>query len=91
MPPQALLLAVTPEETGAWSWEKLLGILNDTLLRAKLRAVEPRLLDTLQRPDTGVLLPAILSTFSQYGLDISLDYRLNVAFYENNLPLSTIG
>jgi hypothetical protein len=91
MPPQALLLAVTPEETGTWTWEKLLGILNDTLLRAKLRAVEPQLLDTLERPDTGVLLPAILSTFSQYGLDISLDYRLNVAFYENNLPLSTIG
>ncbi len=91
MPPQALLLAVTPEETGAWGWDKLLGILNDTLQRAKLRAVEPQLLDTLQRADTGVLLPAILSTFSQHGLDISLDYRLNVAFYENSLPLSSIG
>lgn len=91
MPPQALLLAVTPIENGAWNWEKLLGILNDTLLRAKLRAVEPQLLDTLQKPETGVLLPAILSTFSQYGLDISLDYRLNVAFYEHNLPLSSIG
>jgi hypothetical protein len=91
MPPQALLLAVTPQETGAWSWEKLVGILNDTLLRAKLRAVEPQLLDKLQRPDTGVLLPAVMSEFSQYGLDISLDYRLNVGFFENNLPLSSIG
>jgi hypothetical protein len=90
MPPQALLLAVSPIEAGAWSWDSLVGILNDTLLRAKLRAVEPQLLDTLQRPDTGVLLPAILSTFSQFGLDISLDYRLNVAFYENNLPLTSI-
>jgi hypothetical protein len=90
MPPQALLLAVSPDENGEWGWDQLVGILNDTLLRAKLRAVEPQLLDTLQRPDTGVLLPAILSTFSQFGLDISLDYRLNVDFYEANLPLTSI-
>lgn len=91
MPPQALLLAVTPEEKGNWSWDELVGILNDTLLRAKLRAVEPRLLDKLKTPDIGVLLPAIISTFSQQDLDISLDYRNNVAFYENNIPLTVIG
>lgn len=91
MPPQALLLAVTPEEKGRWSWDELTGILNDTLLRAKLRAVEPRLLDQIKKPDTGVLLPALISTFSQQGLDISLDYRNNVSFYENNLPLTSIG
>jgi hypothetical protein len=91
MPPQALLLVVTPEEKGKWSWDDLTGILNDTMLRAKLRAVEPRLLDQIKKPDTGVLLPAIISTFSQHGLDISLDYRNNVAFYENNLPLTSIG
>jgi hypothetical protein len=91
MAPQALLLAVTPQEKGHWTWEDLVGILNDTLLRTKLRAVEPQLLDTLKRADTGVLLPAIISVYSQQGLDISLDYRNNVAFYENNLPLSSIG
>ena len=83
--------AVTPQEKGHWTWEDLVGILNDTLLRTKLRAVEPQLLDTLKRADTGVLLPAIISVYSQQGLDISLDYRNNVAFYENNLPLSSIG
>jgi len=91
MAPQAILLAVTPNETGKWSWEELVGILNDTLLRAKLRAVEPALLDQLKKPETGVLLPGIISPFTQQGLDISLDYRNNIDFYETNLPLSTLG
>jgi len=91
MPPQAILLAVTPNETGKWSWEKLVGILNDTLLRAKLRAVEPALLDQLKKPETGVLLPGVISTFTQQGLDISLDYRNNWDFFEHNLPLNNLG
>ncbi|HEX5171078.1 MAG TPA: hypothetical protein VFW11_18005 [Cyclobacteriaceae bacterium] len=89
--PQALLLAVTPQETGNWSWDKLVGILNDTLMRAKLRAIEPALLDTQNRPELGVLLPAILSTYSQQGTDISLDYRNNIHFYAENLPLTALG
>ena len=89
--PQALLLAVTPQETGSWSWEELVGILNDTLLRAKLRAIEPALLDTQKKPELGVLLPAIMSTYSQQGLDISLDYRNNISYYAENLPLNALG
>ena len=89
--PQALLLAVTPQETGHWSWDALVGILNDTLLRAKLRAIEPALLDTQKKPELGVLLPAIMSTYSQHGLDISLDYRNNISYYAENLPLTALG
>jgi predicted nucleic acid-binding Zn-ribbon protein len=89
--PQALLLAVTPQETGNWSWDKLVGILNDTLLRAKLRAIEPALLDTQTKPELGVLLPAIMSTYSQQGLDISLDYRNNIHYYAENLSLTALG
>jgi hypothetical protein len=89
--PQALLLAVTAQETGNWSWDELVGILNDTLLRAKLRAIEPGLLDKQKKPELGVLLPAIISTYSQQGLDISLDYRNNVAYYAENLPLTALG
>jgi hypothetical protein len=91
MAPQALLLAVTPEETGRWDWKKLTGILNDTFLRAKLRAVEPKLLDSLNKPELGVLLPAVLANFSQFDMDISLDYRMNVAFYENSIPLTAVN
>lgn len=57
-PPQVLLLAVTPEITGQWSWAKLEGILHDTLDRARQRAVEP---DLLNGTAYGHLLPAVLS------------------------------
>lgn len=86
-PPQALLLAVTPEETGAWSWDALVGILNDTLLRAKLRAVEPQLLDGLDNPQLSVLLPALLANFSKYDLDFALDYKLNLEFFSQRTPI----
>lgn len=86
-PPQTLLLAVTPVEKGSWDWDALVGILNDTLLRAKLRAIEPALLDKVDKPETGVLLPALLASFSQYDLDIALDYRMNVDFLEEKIPI----
>jgi hypothetical protein len=91
MAPQALLLAVTPEEKGKWSWDELVGIVNDTFLRAKLRAVEPRLLDTINKPETGVLLPALLAEFSKNDLDFSLDYARNVGYMVDNIPLSAIS
>ncbi len=33
--------------SGTWSWEALLAIVRDTMLRAKLRAVEPDMLDKI--------------------------------------------
>jgi hypothetical protein len=57
-PPQVCLLAVTPEIAGNWSWEKLMGILQDTFARAKQRAVEP---DQLGDTAYGHLLPAIIT------------------------------
>jgi hypothetical protein len=72
-PPQALLLAVTPEETGSWSWDDLVGILNDTLQRAKRRAVEP---DQLEKQSAvwNAFAPALVSEFSTIQqADVSLD------------------
>jgi hypothetical protein len=89
-PPQALLLAVTPQLKGHWTWDDLVGILNDTLLRAKLRAVEPQLLDKLDKAEVGVLLPAILADFSQYDLSVALDYRLNIPFVYEAAPVMTV-
>lgn len=91
MAPQALLLAVTPVETGKWSWDSLVGIVNDTFLRARLRAVEPALSDSANSPDVGVLLPALISNFSKHDLDFSLDYARNIAFMESNIPLTNIN
>ncbi len=87
VPPQALLLAVTPQEKGHWSWDEIVGILNDTLQRAKLRAVEPQLLDTLDKAEIGVLLPAILADFSQYDLNVALDYRMNIHYVYQTAPI----
>ena len=71
-PPQAMLLAVTPEVTGTWTWEKLMGILNNTLDRAKLRAIEPEHIDDSA---FSQLLPAVLSAVSSSpGATISTDY-----------------
>jgi hypothetical protein len=62
-PPQALLLAVTPEITGKWTWDKLVGILQNTFHRAQLRAVEP---DQLADTAFGHLLPAILTPVASH-------------------------
>ena len=89
MPPQALLLAVTPKVTGHWDWNNLVGILEDTLLRSKLRAVEPRLLDGESSAELNVLLPAVLASFSEYDLDVALDYRLNLSSVVAQSPIKT--
>lgn len=60
-PPQVCLLAVTPEVTGSWTWDKLVGILHDTLKRAKQRAVEPEQLGDAPDKPYGHLLPAIIA------------------------------
>lgn len=72
-PPQTLLLAVTPEETGSWEWDELLGILSDTLRRAKRRAVEPAQLEKLGST-WNALAPALVSEFSTlFKNEVSLD------------------
>jgi hypothetical protein len=76
VPPQTLLLAVTPEETGAWSWEALVGTLHDTLARAKRRAVEPSQLEN-KGLVWNALAPALVSEFSTLAAaDVSLDLML---------------
>ena len=90
MPPQALLLAVTPVVTGHWNWDDLVGTLNDTLLRAKLRAVDTNLLDGINKPEVSVLLPALLANFTQSDLDISLDMRTNVSEFNSQMPITSI-
>ena len=76
-PPQALLLAVTPHETGSWSWDDLVDSVLDTFRRAKLRAVEPDAIGDL--PGIGTLLPAVVAEFSTSAAGVSLDYAMMVA------------
>ncbi len=79
-PPQALLLAVTPEETGSWNWDDLVGTLADTLRRAKRRAVEPEQLEKLGLV-WNALAPALVSEFSaREESDVSLDMMRMLEF-----------
>jgi hypothetical protein len=75
-PPQSLLLAVAGEGRERWSFDELLGIIRDTMLRAKLRAVEPDMLDTV--PGVTTLLPATVAEFSTSPGALSLDFGLAV-------------
>jgi hypothetical protein len=89
-PPQAILLAVPPQVKGQWDWNSLVGILTDTLQRAKLRAVEPALLASVDKVEVNVLLPALLSNFTQNDLDISLDFRINQKFVSQSFPVAPV-
>jgi hypothetical protein len=71
------LVAITPLETGHWSWDNLVTTVLDTLERAKLRAVEPDMIDTLTR--VAPLLPATIAEFTTGKSTINLDYARNLA------------
>jgi hypothetical protein len=76
-PPQVVLLAVTPHETGSWAWDDLVDSVLDTFRRAKLRAVEPDTIGDLA--GIGTLLPAVMAEFSTSPASVSLDYSMVVA------------
>ena len=75
-PMQSLLLAVAGDDEDQWSWEALIAIVRETVLRAKLRAVEPDMLDKI--PGVTTLLPATMAEFSTWPGALSLDFALSV-------------
>ncbi|MBX3252644.1 MAG: hypothetical protein KF862_00780 [Chitinophagaceae bacterium] len=85
MPPQSLLLAVTPVTTGKWVWEDLVVTLLDTLEMAKNRAVEP---DHVDQSALSHILPGILSEVAPpqmgnipdanpLGVQVVMDFAFN--------------
>jgi hypothetical protein len=72
--PQALLLAVPPNADGRWRWPELVGTVTDTFDRARLRAIEP---DIIQSSALFQALPMTLMPFTEiHGLGSTF---LNVA------------
>jgi hypothetical protein len=71
-PPQCLLLAISPTLQGAWTWNNLVGIVNDTLNRAKQRAVEPDII--AEKSGLSQLLPAVTTVHSNEKINISVRY-----------------
>lgn len=84
VPPQSLLLAVSPVLTGAWKWEDLVYTLLDTLEIAKNRAVEP---DHIDKSALSHILPGVLSEVAPpqvgdvdanpLGVQVAMDFAFN--------------
>jgi hypothetical protein len=74
--PQALLLAVAPKQTGRWALTDLIAILEDTIDRARLRAVEP---DDVKSPYFQ-LLPPIVASFDDSRLMAAAKFSGAIAF-----------
>jgi hypothetical protein len=68
--PQALLMAVSPDERQFWDDEALEAVVNETLDMAKARAVD---LESIG--DLGQLLPALLFPFNADGETVSLQFE----------------
>ena len=89
MPPQSLLLAVTPQITGSWKWEDLVFTLIDTLEMAKNRAVEP---DHIDKSELSHILPGVLSEVAppqtaDIGDDNPLGVQVVMDFSFNQQPI----
>ncbi|MCA1802083.1 MAG: hypothetical protein LC662_06455 [Rhodothermaceae bacterium] len=70
--PNAMLLAIEPTGSKKWNWDILFGILDDTLRRAKSRAVEPAHL--LEDVALDTLSPMTVANFDLHQTGVSLDY-----------------
>ena len=74
-PPQAWLLVVPPEQTGAWDWADIVDAVHETLDGARLRAVEP---DQLDGTAWARFLPAVVTATALHPITIAIDYgRVN--------------
>jgi hypothetical protein len=78
-PPQSWLLAVPAVVDGAWSWDDLLGAVNDTLDSAKLRAIEPVHLDSTAY---DALVPATHSPYTYPEISISNNLLRNARIFD---------
>lgn len=78
-PPQVILLAVPPAQTGRWHWNDLVDTLNETLAMAKKRAVEPQQLD-----NTGYaqFLPATMMAVTLYWITVATNLASNNLVYD---------
>ena len=74
-PPQVMLLAVCPSESGNWRWEYLTLTIFETIERAKKRLVTFEQLK--QNPALDHLLPAVVAPLDRGNLHPNLDLGRN--------------
>lgn len=85
-PPQVWLLALAARMNGHWSWDELLGAVNDALESAKRRAVEP---DHVLASRYGWLLPATYAAYTFPEISMSNAYLRNVRIYDHVVTKAT--
>jgi hypothetical protein len=73
MPPQALLLAVSPNLDGHWEWDELVATIRDTMELARVRALEPE--QIAATPYFHVLPAALLQFATGGGLSTLLSHN----------------
>jgi hypothetical protein len=75
--PQSIILAVTPQIKNYWLWNDLMDTLNETVDMAKIRAVEP---DMIQDSPLSQVLPAVVAQMNGDGSNTSpsLDFARNI-------------
>lgn len=71
--PQSLLLVTPAAATGRWEWTDLVGALHEALDLARLRALEPDLLD---RTVYARVLPATVATLTVHPVTIAMNFAL---------------
>ena len=81
-PPQAILLALPAQFTGAWKWDDLVDALQETLDLARSRAVEPQQID---QTALSVFLPATIMATTWRPVTIAADLSL-VNQYVGKIP-----
>lgn len=74
-PAQSMILAVSPNLNGSWSWEDLVATLTETLDMAKKRAVEPAQLDN---ESYAQLLPAVMVPVTKFLYSLTTNLAANV-------------
>jgi hypothetical protein len=70
-PPQSLLLVTPSALTARWSWQEVVAALHEALALARVRALEPDLLD---QTDYARFLPTTVATLTVHPVTIALDY-----------------
>ncbi len=81
--PQAMLLVLPAQQNGSWTWDELTEALNDTLLTAQKRALEPSHQDG---SPYSRFLPATVSSYTYPETNISLPYlRMQGIYHQLDL------
>ena len=77
--PQAMLLVMAAQQNGRWTWEELVAALDDTLLSAKKRALEPVHQDATPYAH---FLPATVASYTYPELNIALPFHRMQGIYD---------